>query len=87
MLDEQPVEEDFVAIEQCDEADEFFQIVALGSEMLQFERDLLVDGSHAGGEEAAEAEALSFFGCEGEVFVPARLAEEGCSGQSGHSTP
>ena len=46
VLHQQPVEEDFVAVQQRDQADVLFERVALLEDVLQLHRDLLLDGEH-----------------------------------------
>jgi hypothetical protein len=48
VLDEQPVEEDFVAIQQGDQADILLEGIALLENVLQLHGHLLLDGEHGG---------------------------------------
>ena len=76
VLDEQPVEEDFVAVQQGDQADVLFQRVALLEDVLQFHGDLLLDGEHGRGQETLDAKLAAFGAREGGVFVLRSVAKD-----------
>ena len=75
VLDQQPVEQDFVAVEQGDEADILFQRIVLLKDVLQLHRDLLLDGEHCGRQQAFDPELSAFGAGEGDVFVLGRVTQ------------
>ena len=56
VLDQQPVEEDLVAVQQRNQADVLFQRVALLEDVLQLHGHLLLDGEHRRRQQAFDPE-------------------------------
>ncbi len=75
VLDQQPVEEDFVAVQQGDQADVLFKRVALLEDVLQFHGDLLLDGEHCRRQQSFHAELPSLGPGEGDILVLGRVAK------------
>ena len=56
VLDEQAIEEGFVAVVKGGEPDELLQIITLDPDVLQLQGDLLLDGELSGRQQALELE-------------------------------
>ena len=76
MFDQQAIEQRLVAAFQGRQADVLFQVVALGPQMLQFQRHLFLDGELSRREQALQAERSALFERKGRVFVQERVLNE-----------
>ncbi len=77
VLGEHPVEERGVAVLQRRQADVLLEGVVLAPQALELERDLLLDGHHAVGQQAAKLEGLALIGAEGEVLGEEPIGQQG----------
>src|ERR1019366_25714 len=75
VLDHQPVEEDFVAIQQGDQADVLLERIALLEDVLQLHSHLLLDGEHRRRQQPLDAQLFALGVREGGVFVLRRVAK------------
>src|SRR6516164_5329478 len=55
VLHQQAIEQRFITVEQCDQSDVLFERVALGKDVLEFHRHLLLDGQHRRGQQTFDA--------------------------------
>ena len=76
VLRQQPVEERLVAILERGKADVVLQLVALAADVLELERDLLLDGRDARRQEPAQAERVALGLGEGGVLVEQPVADQ-----------
>ncbi len=77
VLDEQPIEERFVAVLERREPDVLLEVVfALATQMLEFEGHLLVDRENPRRQEPAQTEPVALVVVEGEILVQNRIRED-----------
>ena len=76
VLHHQPVEQDFIAVQQGDQPDVLFQRVVLREDVLQLHRHLLLDGEHSGRQESFHPQLPALGLREGDIFVLGRVAED-----------
>jgi len=76
VIDEQPVEEGFVAHVQRGQADVFFQVVGLAPDVLKFEFHLLLDREDPPGQQPAQAGILPLRAGERRALVQHRIFED-----------
>jgi hypothetical protein len=76
VLDEDPVEEDLVAVLEAREADVLLERRRLGADVLELELDLLLDAEDAVGEEPVEAELPALLAGEGQPLVGGGVLEQ-----------
>src|ERR1017187_242195 len=69
VLDQQTVEEDFVAVQQGDQANVLFEKITLLEDMLQLHGDLLLDGEDGRRQQSFHAQLLALGERESGVFV------------------
>jgi hypothetical protein len=69
VLDEHAVEEDLVAVLEGRQPDVLLERVRLGSEVLDLELDLLLDGADPGGKQCVQPELIALLLREAEILV------------------
>ncbi len=75
VLDQQPVKERLVAVEESDQADILLEGIVLRKDVLEFHRDLLLDCQDGGRKETFNAEAAAFATSKGGVLILRGVAE------------
>ena len=69
VLRQQPVEERLVAVLERGQTDVLLEVVGLAADVLELERDLLLDRRHARGQQPTHFERVALRLCEGGVLV------------------
>ena len=65
VLDQQPIEQGLVAVLESGQSDVPLEFIGLAPDVLQFQRNLLVDRCHTRWQEPVQAEGVAFIGREG----------------------
>ena len=76
VLDEEPVEQRLVAVLERGQADVPLEVIGLAPDVLELQRDLLVDRRHARRQQAVQAKGVALTGREGRALVEERTRHQ-----------
>jgi hypothetical protein len=76
VFNQEPIEKDFIPIEQGDQSDVLLQRITFGENMFKLDGDLLFDTEHCGRKHAFDSKPLTLGMREGQVSVSGGVAED-----------